>query len=89
MREYVVARNFRAIALWGKDGFARPNADITTAPFTAKQAIEIWEGLIGLYSHSFNAPQRFLGKTDIWFACKAAAKGTPMNVSFDVFLTPE
>ena len=69
--------------------FARENADVTTAPFTAKQAIEIWEGLSGPYSHSFNAPQRFPAKTDIWFVCKAAQAATPMNVSFDIFLTPE
>lgn len=68
--------------------FARQNADDVTAPCTAKQIIERWDGVTGPYYHEFPAPLKFPAKTDIWFSCKASQAGTAIDVSFNVFLMP-
>lgn len=68
--------------------FKRENADVTSAPFTPKRVVEMWDGISGPYQHKFAYPIKFPQKTDIWFSSKAGAVSTPVDVSFDIFLIP-
>ena len=65
--------------------FKRENADVVTAPFTARKIVAIFDGLTGsnvMDLHGYRLPE----KTDFWLAAKGSAVNTSIATIFDIIL---
>ena len=66
--------------------YQRPDADIVTAPYSAKRLVMAFKGLAGDATRDLDSYIRFLPKTDIWFEATGAAGGSSCSVEFQLTL---
>jgi len=64
----------------------RLSADVTSAPFGAKRAIDIFDGIKQPFERTWTTPIKLEEKTDIWFSLISAGADTNASAAFDILL---
>ena len=64
----------------------RPNADVVSAPFSAKKLVGRWIGVDRDIQRDYHAQPCFTPKTDIWLDGSASASSAAISVDYDLDL---
>ena len=64
----------------------RPNADTTSAPFSPKRLIDVFDGVNTTLTRSWEQPIKMLEKTDVWMSVKGSGADTNASAAFDIIL---